>query len=97
MQRPQEALQAREGQNPFTPEEQQHLDLPREADGERETSQAQEHDPYKPLRENHNEERHGRDNISDGPISYQQETREQSWEQRFKDIQQELSHMKEAV
>ena len=82
---------------PHYPEEQQHLDLPREADGEGETSQAREHDPYKPPGENHNEERHGRDNISDGPIPYQLETREQSWEQRFRDIQQELSHMKEAV
>ena len=40
---------------------------------------------------------HGRDNRGDGPILYQQETGERSWEQRFKDIQQELSHMKEAV
>ena len=96
-QRPQEERQAREGQNPITPEEQQHLDLPREADGEGETSQAREHDPYKPPGENHNEERHGRDNISDGPIPYQQETREQSWEHTFRDIQQELGHMKEAV
>ena len=97
IQRPQEARQAREGQNPITPEEQQRLDLPREADGEGETSQAKERDPYKPPGENHNEERHGKDNISDGPIPYQQETREQSWEQRFKDIQQELIHMKEAI
>ena len=37
------------------------------------------------------------DNISDGPIPYQKETWEQSWEQRFRDIQQKLSHMKEAV
>ena len=51
--------------------------------------------------ENHNKERHGRDNIGDGSIIYQQETGEQSWEQsweqRFRDIQQELSHIKEAV
>ena len=51
----------------------------------------------KPLERPHNEERHGRDNRGDGPILYQQETREMSWEQRFRDIQQELSHMKEAV
>ena len=37
------------------------------------------------------------DNISDGPVLYQQETGERFWEQRFRDIQQELSHMKEAV
>ena len=36
-------------------------------------------------------------NKGDGPILYQQETEEWSWEQRFRDIQQEISHMKEAV
>ena len=97
MQRPQEARQSREGQNPIIQEEQQHLDPPREADGEGETSQAREHDPYKPPGVNRNKERHGRDNKGDGPIPYQQEIRERSWEQRFRDIQQELSHMKEAV
>ena len=97
MQRPQEARQAREGQIPIIQEEQQHLDPPREADGEGETSQANEHDPYKLPGENHNEERHGKDNRGDGPIPYQQETGERSWEQRFREIQQELSHMKEAV
>ena len=70
MQRPQDARQAREGQNPII---QEHLDPPREVDGEGETSQARGHDPYKPPGENRKEERHGRD------------------------IQQELSHMKEAV
>ena len=97
MQCPQEARQAREGQNAVTQEEQQHLDPPREADGEGETSQAREHDPYKLPGENRNEERHGRNNKGDGPTPYQQETGEQSWEQRFRDIQPELSHMKEAV
>ena len=97
MQRPQEARQGREGQNTITQEEQQHLDPPREANGEEENSQAKEHDPYKPPRENRNVERHGWNNRGDGPILYQQETGEQSWEQRFNDIQQELSHMKEAV
>ena len=89
--------QAREGQNTITQEEQQHLDPSREANGEGETSQVREHDPYKPPRENCNEERHGRNNRGDGPILYQQETRERSWEQRFRDIEQELNHMKEVV
>ena len=68
IQSPQEARQAQEGQNTITQEEQQHLDPPREANGEGETSQAREHDPYKPLGENCNEERHGRNNRGDGPI-----------------------------
>ena len=37
------------------------------------------------------------DDKSDGLVPYQQETGEQSWEQGFRDIQQELSHMKEVV
>ena len=94
---PQEAQQTQECQNNVTQEEQQHLDPPREVDGEGETSQAREHDPYKPFGENRNEERHGRDNRGDGPILYQQETGERSWGQRFGDIQQGLNHMKEAV
>ena len=68
MQCPQEARQAREGQNPITQEEQQYLDPPREADGEGEASQARKHNPYKSPGENRNEERHGRNNRSDGPI-----------------------------
>ena len=87
IQLPQEARQAQEGQNTITQEEQQHLDPPREADGEGETSQAREHDPYKPSREDRNEERHGRNNRGDGSILYQQETGERSWEQHFRDIQ----------
>ena len=93
---PQETQQAREGQNTITRGE-QHLDPPREADGEGETSHAREHDPYKPLEEDHNEERHDRNNRGDGPILNQQETEEWSWEQRFRNIQQELNHMKKAV
>ena len=50
-----------------------------------------------PLGEDRNEERHGRNNRGDEPILYQQETGEQAWEQCFRDIQQELSHMKETV
>ena len=37
------------------------------------------------------------DDRSKGPVPYQQETGERAWEPRFKDIQQELNHMKEAV
>ena len=78
-------------------EEQQHHDVPRDADGEGETSQAKEHDPYKPLGEDHNEGIPGRNNKGNGPILYQQKIRERSWEQCFQDIQQELTHMKETV
>ena len=73
-------------------EEQIHHDVPRNVDGEGETSQAREHDRYKPLREDRNEEMPDRNNRGNGSILYHQEAGERSWEQRFRDI-----HMKETV
>ena len=78
-------------------EELQHHDPPRDADGEGKTSQAEEHDPYKPQGEDRNSGIPGRNNIGNGPVLYQPEIGEWSWEQRFRDIQQELSHMRETV
>ena len=86
MQCPQEARRAHGGQNHITLEVQQHLDPPQEADGEGETSHAREHNLYKPPGEDRNEEGHDRNNKGNGPILYQQETEERSWEQRFRDI-----------
>ena len=39
----------------------------------------------------------GRNDGDDESIPYQQGKGEQSWEQRFQDIQQELNHMKETI
>ena len=78
-------------------EEQRHHNVPRDFDGEGETSQAMESDPYKPPVEDRNKEIPDRNNRGNGPILYQQEIGEQSWEHHFRDIQQELSHMKETV
>ena len=49
-------------------EEQRHHNIPLDVDGEGETSQAKEPDPYKPPGEDHNEGIPGRNNISNGPI-----------------------------
>ena len=68
-------------------EERQHHDTSRDADGEGETSQAKEPDPYKPPREDRNEGIHGRNNRGNGPSLYQSDIGERSWEQRFLDIQ----------
>ena len=76
-------------------EEREHQDAPRDAEGE--TSRAKQHDPYKPPGEDRNEGILGRNDIGNGPILYQQEIGERSWEQHFWDIQQELRHMKETV
>ena len=94
--RPQETRQTRKDQNPVTREE-EHLDPRREADREGETSHTREHDSYLPPREERNEAILGGNIENDEPTPHQQGMGEQSWEQRFKGIQQELSHMKEVV
>ena len=53
--------------------------------------------PYPPPREGRNEEMHEEDDRNNEPIPHQKGMEERSWEQRFRGIQQELSHMKEAV
>ena len=70
MQRPQEARQAQEGRNTIPQEEQQHLDAPRDVDGEGETSQAREHDPYIPPGEDRNEGMPDINDISNDPTPY---------------------------
>ena len=90
-QRPQKAQQAREGCNTIPQEEQQHLGAPRDVDGGGENSRTRKHDPYIPPRDGHNEGMPGRNDIGDEPTPYQQGKGEQSWEQRFQDIQQELA------
>ena len=52
-------------------EEQRHHNVPRDVDGEGETSQAKEHDPYKPPGEDCNEGVPDKDNKGNGPILYQ--------------------------
>ena len=78
-------------------EERLHRYAPRDADKEGETSRAKDQDPYKPPKEDRDEGIPGRNNRGNGPTLHQQEIGERSWEQRFRDIQQELSHMKETV
>ena len=75
----------------------QHLSAPRDVDGGGENSQTRRHDPYIPPGDGHNEGMPGRNDGGDEPTSYQHGKGEQSWEHRFQDIHQELSHMKEAV
>ena len=77
--------------------ERQHHDAPRDADREGETSQAKEHNPYKPLGEDHNEGIPSKNNRGNGPILYQPKIGEWSWEQCLWDIKQVLNHMKETV
>ena len=51
-------------------EERKHHDAPRDVDGEGETSQAKEHDPYKPPGEDRNEGTPDMKNRGNGSILY---------------------------
>ena len=95
MQRPREARQDQEGHNTTPQEEQPHLNPPREVEAE--SSRVRGHGPHLAPREEGNEAILGGDLGKDEPTPSQQRMGEQSWEQRFKGIQQELSHVKEVV
>ena len=89
--------QVHEGRNTIPKEEQQYLGTPRDVDEGGENSQTRGHDPHIPPGDCRNEGMLGRNDGGDEPTPYLQGKGEQSWEQRFQDIQQELRHMKEAV
>ena len=95
MQSPRESRQAQEGHNTTPQEEQPHLGPPPETEAE--SSRARGHGPHLAPREERNEAVHEGDLRNDEPTPSKQRMRDQSWEQRFKGIQQELSHMKEVV
>ena len=95
MQRPRESRHAQEGHNTTPREEQPHLGPPREVEAE--SSRARGHGPHLAPRGERNEAIPGGDLENDEPTPFQQGMGEQSWEQRFKGIQQELSHMKEVT
>ena len=95
MQRLREVRQAHEGHNTTPQEEQPHLGPPCEAEAE--SSRARGHGAHLAPREKGNEAILEGDIGNDEPTPSQQGMGERSWEQRFKGIQQELSHMKELV
>ena len=95
MQRPLEARQTQESHNTTPQEEQPHLGPPREAKAE--SSRARGHRPHLAPREECNEAILEGDIGNDEPTPSQQGMRERSRKQRFKGIQQELSHMKDVV
>ena len=97
MQRPREARQAQEGHN-IPPHEGQHnLDIPRGAETEAESNRARVHGPHLAPGEEGNEATLG-GHVGNEELRHpQQGTGEQSWEQRFKSLQQELSRVKEVV
>ena len=97
MQRPWEARQTQEGHN-ITPHEGQHnLGTPQGAETEAESSRAKGHNPYLTPGEEGNEATLGGHVKNEELRPPQQGVGEQSWEQRFKSLQQELSCVKEVV
>ena len=97
IQSPREVRHVQEGHNTTPQEEQPHLGPPREAEIEAESSRARGHEPHLTPREKSNEAILGGNIGNDEPTPPQQGMGERSGEQRFKGIQQELSHMKEVI
>ena len=97
IQRPLDTQKAQEGHN-FLPHEGQHnLDIPRGAETEAESSRARGRGPQVAPGEEGNEATL-REHFGNEELRHpQQGAGELSWEQRFKNLQQELSHVKEVV
>ena len=97
IQRPRDTRQAQEGHN-FPPHEGQHnLNIPRGAETEAESSRARGRGPQVALGEEGNEATLGEHVRNEELRHPQQGVGELSWEQRFKNLQQELSRVKEVV
>ena len=97
MRRPREAQHIQEGHDVPPHEGQHNLDTPRGAEIEAESSPARGHGPHLAPEEEGNEATPGGHVGNEEPRNPQQGTREQSWEQRFKSLQQELGRVKEVV
>ena len=97
IQRPRDTRQAQEGHN-FLPHEGQHnIDIPRGAEIEVESSRARGRGPQVAPGEEGNEATLG-EHVGNEELRHpQQGVWELSWEQRFKNLQQELSRVKEVV
>ena len=97
MRRPREARQTQEGHG-IPPHEGQHnIGTPRGAETKAESSRARGHGPHLAPRGEGNEATLG-EHVRNGEPRHPQPTAgEQSWEQRFKSLQQELSRVKEVV
>ena len=97
IQRPQDTRQAQEGHN-FPPHEGQHnLDIPRGAEIEVESSRSRRRGPQVAPGEEGNEATLGEHVRNEELRHPQQEAGELLWEQRFKNLQQELGRVKEVV
>ena len=97
MQHPRDTRQTHQGHNIPPREEQRDHDIPRGAETEAESSQARGHGPQlAPTEEGNGAMLGGR--VANEELHHPQPgAEEQSWEQRFWSLQQELSRVKEVV
>ena len=97
IQHPREMRQAQEDHNVPPPEGRHDHSIPRGAEVEAESSRARGHGPQLAPVEEENEAVHGRRGENEEPHHTPPTTGEQTWEQRFRNLQQELSRVKEVV
>ena len=97
IQHPRETRQTQEGHNIPSREEQLGHDIPRGIETEAESSRARGHGPPLAPAEEENEAIPGRQVVNKALHHPQPGAGEQSWEQRFRNLQQELSRVKEVV
>ena len=97
MRRPREGQQIQEGHDVPPHEGQHNLDTPRGAELEAKSNRARGHGPHLAPEEVGNEATPGGHVGNEELCHPQQGTGEQSWEQRFKSLQQELGRVKEVV
>ena len=97
MQHPRETRQTQESHNIPPHEGRYDHSLPRGAEAEAESSQARGHGPQLAPAEEENEAIHQRHVENKEPHHAPPRAEEQTWEQRFRNLQQELSRVKEVV
>ena len=97
IQHPREMRQTQEGHNVPPPEGRHEHSIPRGIEAEAESNRARGHGPRLAPVEEENEAVHGRRDEKEGPHHTPPTTGEQTWEQRFRNLQQELSRVKEVI
>ena len=97
IQHPREMRPTQEGHNIPPPEGRHDHSIPRGTEAEAESSRARGHDPQLAPAEEDNEAVHGRRGENEEPHHIPPMTGEQTWEHRFRNLQQELSRVKEVV
>ena len=97
IQHPREMRQTQEGHDVPPPKGRHEHSIPRGIEAEAESSRTRGHGPRLAPVEEENEAVHRRRDEGEGPHHTPPATGEQAWEQRFRNLQQELSRVKEVI